>query len=251
MQALALEIGFSETTFVTEAAGDRYSMRTFTPATELPFAGHPSLGTAYVLASEGRIATSVTQSVSAGQFPIEVDLPGGSARMRQLPPKFGPGLIDETGPASALGLDRDELHPDLSPSVVSTGLRQLIVPAREQRSVARAQPDMRRLPELLEAVGAKGLYLFHYGEGSATARMFAPGVGVAEDAATGSAAGPLGAYLAEQGLLPGGRLTISQGMELGRPSTLTVDVQRRDALWEVWVGGGVVIVGQGEFRLRS
>src|SRR5213593_3817887 len=88
MQALAREIGFSETTFVTEAAGDRYSMRIFTPGAEMPFAGHPTLGSAFVLASEGRITSPATQVVTAGEFRVEVDVEGGVSRVRQLPPEF-------------------------------------------------------------------------------------------------------------------------------------------------------------------
>src|SRR5437868_4681723 len=94
MQAIAREIGFSETTFVTEAGGDRYAMRIFTPAAELPFAGHPTLGTAFVMVSEGRVKSPATQVLSAGEFVVDVDLDGGFVRMEQLLPRFGP---DEPG----------------------------------------------------------------------------------------------------------------------------------------------------------
>src|SRR5580765_2651189 len=89
MQAIAREIGFSETTFVTSFGGDRYAMRIFTPAHELPFAGHPSIGTAYVLVSEGRVPSPVTQVVTAGEFALTADVAAGTARMRQLDPTFG------------------------------------------------------------------------------------------------------------------------------------------------------------------
>src|SRR5712692_4935181 len=107
MQALAREIGFSETTFVTEASGDRYAMRIFTPGTELAFAGHPSLGTAFVLVAEGRVTNPVTQSVAAGDFPLTVDLAGRSARMRQLAPVFGTRVADRAAAAAAVGLGAD------------------------------------------------------------------------------------------------------------------------------------------------
>src|SRR5437762_2534034 len=115
MQAVAREIVFSETTFVTEAGGDRYSMRIFTPTTELPFAGHPTLGTAYVLASEGRIDSSAVQVVAGGEFPVTVDLAGGFACMQQLSPQFGPVLTDRSAVAAAVGLDAADLHSDLQP----------------------------------------------------------------------------------------------------------------------------------------
>jgi trans-2,3-dihydro-3-hydroxyanthranilate isomerase len=270
MQALALEIGFAETTFVTAAEGDRYAMRIFTPGQELPFAGHPSLGTAFVLVREGRVTSPAVQSVAAGEYEISVDLEGDSARMRQRPPTFGVEL--ERGMlAEALGLAVEDLHPEMAPTVVSTGLPHLMCPAASADAVAAARPDAARLGELLASAGAGGCYLFAYlggagvepghghgeggrGEGerggvSAKARLFAPGLGVNEDPATGSAAGPLGAFLAQLGVMPPGRLRISQGEELRRPSTLLVDVEPDGGSWSVFVGGGVAVVGEGAFEL--
>jgi trans-2,3-dihydro-3-hydroxyanthranilate isomerase len=250
MQSVAREIGFSETTFVTSAGESRYSMRIFTPGMELPFAGHPTLGTAFVLVSEGRVASPVTQEVAAGEFRVEVDPAGRSARMRQRPPQFGPPLEDPSDVAVAAGLRREELHTELRPAVVSTGLPHLIVPAADIRAVARARPDEAALGEVLRRAGADGFYLFALvAEGRAKARMFAPDVGVSEDPATGSAAGPLGAYLAREGRLASGRLTISQGEEVGRPSTLLVDVAPDGDTWQVWVSGGVQLVGEGAFEV--
>lgn len=259
MQALALEIGFAETTFVTAAEGDRYSMRIFTPGQELPFAGHPSLGTAFVLVREGRVSTPAVQSVAAGEYEIAVDLEGGSARMRQRAPTFGVEL-ERPMLADALGLAVEDLHPELAPTVVSTGLPHLMCPAASADAVAAARPDSARLAELLASAGAGGCYLFAYrgraggegrggGEASAKARLFAPGLGVNEDPATGSAAGPLGAFLAQLGVMPPGRLRISQGEEIRRPSTLLVDVEPDGGSWSVFVGGGVSVVGEGAFEL--
>jgi trans-2,3-dihydro-3-hydroxyanthranilate isomerase len=250
MQAIAAEIGFSETTFVTEAGGRRYSMRIFTPGAELPFAGHPSLGTAFVLTSEGRVEAPVVQVVGAGEMEIEVDLELGFARMRQLPPRFGPFLDDLELVARAATLEAADLHPDLRPRIVSTGLPHLVVPVAEPHTVVRARPDPEALAALLTDTGADGYYLMALtGEGRAKARMFATGLGIVEDAATGSAAGPLGAYLVEQGVVEPGLITISQGIEMGRPSTLFVDVEADAEGWTVYVGGGVSKVGEGEFDL--
>jgi trans-2,3-dihydro-3-hydroxyanthranilate isomerase len=251
MQSIAREIGFSETTFVTLAGGDRYAMRIFTPGAELPFAGHPSLGTAFVLVSEGRVTSPATQVVAVGELPMSVDLAAGTARMRQFPPRFGREVSDRGQLASAVGLSPGDLHAELPAQVVSTGIDVLMVPARDGAAVARARPNPSLLATFLESVGTDGLYLFSANTGSsAKARFFAAGIGIDEDAATGSAAGPCGAYLAERGILPPGRLTITQGVEIGRPSTLLVDVDRlEDGTWEVHVGGGVAKVAEGEFDL--
>ena len=259
MQAVAKEIGFSETTFITEASGDRYEMRIFTPGTELAFAGHPSLGTAFVLVAEGRVTNPVTQSVAAGEFPLVVDLAARSARMRQLAPAFGTRVDDRAAVAAAVGLDADDLRDDPPAQMVSTGLGHLTVPARHAEAVARARPDAAALAELLAPLGTDGYYLFAVEDDGpdgarAKARFFGTGIGIVEDPATGSAAGPVGAYAVRYGLISSNRLTISQGEELGRPSTLFVEVERDGddpAQWRVFVGGGVAIVGEGSFDLDA
>jgi trans-2,3-dihydro-3-hydroxyanthranilate isomerase len=250
MQLLAREIGFSETTFVTRAEGDRYSMRIFTPGTELPFAGHPSLGTAFVLVAEGRVTSPATQVVAAGEFRIEVDLPARRARMRQLPPAFGPRFEDRELAARAVGLAPGDLREGLPLEVVSTGLPHLLVPVRDLAALRRARRDAELVPRVCGAVGAGSMYLFAETEQGVTARMFDPELGIGEDPATGSAAGPLGAYLARYGLagMPG-TLRIRQGEQVGRPSLLEVAVAREGDSYRVEVGGGVAIVGEGVFRL--
>jgi PhzF family phenazine biosynthesis protein len=248
MQSIAREIGFSETTFVSEASGDRYAMRIFTPGAEMPFAGHPTLGTAFLLVSEGRITSPATQLVAAGEFQVEVSIQGGTARVRQLPPTFRGELHDRAALAGAVALREEDLHADLPAEVVTTGLAHLILPVRDVDAVIRAAPDPDRVAAVLEESEATGFYVFAIeGDGRAKARMFASDVGVIEDPATGSAAGPLGAYLARhrEGGMPG-RLVIRQGEEIGRPSELFVDVSED---LEVWVEGGVRIVGRGAFEL--
>ena len=256
MQAVAREIGFSETTFVTEAGGDRYAMRIFTPGSELPFAGHPTLGTAFVLVSEGRVTSPASQRLAAGEFAVEVDVASGFARMEQLTPAFGPDEGERREVAPALGLAVGDLDPDLPLQVVSTGVPYLVVPMTDLGALTRAAPHQRDLPAVLETLDAVGCYLFALPdpdgpESGPRARMFAPDIGVTEDAATGSAAGPLGAYLAENGLIEPGRVAITQGVEMGRPSTLLVDVDRAEGgdRWAIHVGGGVVKVGRGTFDL--
>ena len=250
MQALAKEIGFSVTTFVTESGGDRYAMRIFTPDAELPFAGHPTLGTAFVLVSEGRVSSPGTQSTAAGEVPIEVDLATNFAWMTQLPVEFGRVFEDRGLIARAIGLEPDDLGSNLPVQTVTTGLLWTIVPVRDAERLSRAQRDGLFEGPAVAASGDEGLYLFAVTDEGATARMFDAGHGIGEDPATGSAAGPLGAYLAQYGLagMPGS-IVVRQGERVGRPSELHVEVRDEGGSWRVRVGGGVHVVGSGSFRL--
>jgi len=250
MHAITREIGFSESTFVTVASGDRYTMRIFTPGKEMPFAGHPTLGTAFVLVSEGRVATPATQVVAAGEFPVEVDVDAGTASVRQLVPDFGPELTGLERVASAAGLDPSDLDPATPPQPVSTGLRHLMVPVRTAEAVAGAEMRSREVASLMADTECDAMYLFALTDEGAKARLFSTGLLTSEDPATGSAAGPCGCYLAARGLggMPGS-MVIRQGEEAGRPSTLHVEVSRQGDDWSVVVGGGVRIVGRGTFHV--
>jgi trans-2,3-dihydro-3-hydroxyanthranilate isomerase len=249
MHMLAREIGFSETTFVTGSGADRYSMRIFTPDQELPFAGHPTLGTAYLMVAEGRVTTPAIQTTTVGEVPVEIDLEEGFGWMRQRPPVFGDECTDRHAIARAAGLELGDLHPDLPAQMVSTGLAPLLAPVRDLATLRRAERDARGTREVCELAGGECLYLFAITDDGVTARMFDPGAGIGEDPATGSAAGPLGAYLAERGAagMPG-RVTVAQGEQVGRPSFLHVEVAPEDDTFEIRVGGGVRIVGDGRFR---
>ena len=250
MQAIAKEIGFSETTFVTEAAGDRYAMRIFTPGQELPFAGHPTLGTAFVLVSEGRVSTPATQVIAAGEIPVEVDVEANTARMTQLPAEFGPIFPDRDLIARAIGLTTADLDPGRPVQTVSTGLSTTIVPVQSLEMLRRATRNEHLVGEAVAASGGRDLYLFAPTAEGVTARMFDSEFGIGEDPATGSAAGPLGAYLAEYGDLGQTRsITIRQGEHVERPSVLRVEVDREGDAWRVRVGGGVHVVGRGAFEL--
>lgn len=251
MQMLAREIGFSETAFVTDVASDRYRMRIFTPEEEMPFAGHPTLGTAFALVADGRVGTPVLQTTTAGEVRVEIDVAAGFGWMHQLPPVFGIEVDDRQLLTKAAGLAPEDLHPDLSAQVVSTGVETLLVPIRDEAALRRAERNGGACRELAERAGAWTLYFFAMlGEGEILARMLDPGLGIGEDPATGSAAGPLGAYLAEHkvGGMPG-RLLIRQGELIGRPSFLHVEVTAGRDGWDVGVGGGVRIVGSGSFEL--
>lgn len=251
MKTLAQEIGFSETTFVTEVNAEGYRMRIFTPTEELPFAGHPTLGTAFTLVGDGRVAPSSVQTTLAGDVSVDVDTDAGFAWMTQLPPTFRDAFEDRELLARATGLDVEDLHPDLPAQVVSTGLAPLLVPIRDEAALRRAERGVRTCEEAARRAGADYLYLFSMrGDGDVMARMFDPFFGIGEDPATGSAAGPLGAYLAARGVggMPG-RMVIAQGEMVGRPSFLHVDVRPDGDSWVARVGGGVRIVGEGVFRV--
>jgi len=250
MQAIAREIGFSETTFVTEAAVDRYAMRIFTPGKEMPFAGHPTLGTAFVLVTEGRVSSPATQVVAAGEFPVSVDPAGATASMQQRLAVMDEPFEDRDLLARAAGLGLEDLHPDLPATPVDTGLRHLIVPLHDRKALRRAVSAGPLVGEVCRASGGDSMYLFALDGDGVTARMFDWELGVGEDPATGSAAGPLGAYLAEHGLagMPG-RILVRQGDQVGRPSELHVDVVREEGAWRPSVSGGVHLVGRGEFDL--
>jgi trans-2,3-dihydro-3-hydroxyanthranilate isomerase len=250
MQLLAQEIGFSETTFVTEIREGGYDVRIFTPVEELPFAGHPTLGTAFVLAGLGSVSPNVVQTCVAGDIPVVVDLSAETATMRQLPPVFGAPFTDRRAVAAAAGLRVDDLA-DRSIVPVSTGIAHLIVPVVAEDALRRASRDDRRCADVTERADVESLYLFtvRY-DGDVMTRMFDRSIQIGEDPATGSAAGPLGVYLSEHRLagMPG-RVTIAQGEMVGRPSFLDVAVERSDDAWVAHVGGGVRIVGEGSFRV--
>jgi trans-2,3-dihydro-3-hydroxyanthranilate isomerase len=247
MQAIAKEINFSESTFVSEAAGDRYAMRIFTPGGELPFAGHPSLGTMFVLTSAGRITSPATQVVGAGEFTIEADPSAGFARMRQHPPDFAEPFDDRELLARAAGIAVEDLHPTLVAQPVSTGIHHLMVPAASRDVVANARQNPVAVKEALEKAGGDAFYLFAVDDAGAKARLFDVNYGIGEDPATGSAAGPLGAFVVHHEAHGPGRIEIEQGVEIGRPSTLVVDVEPDGDTLSVHVGGGVAIVGEGTF----
>jgi trans-2,3-dihydro-3-hydroxyanthranilate isomerase len=263
MQRIAFELNLSETTFVLPAQRPDCDVRVriFTPRRELPMAGHPTVGTAFVLAAEGRVSGDrVTLELGVG--PTRVDLvaaPDGGPvwRMTQPTPRFGPRLVDHVAVATALGLVPEDLVTERPIEAVATGLPFLMVELRDLDALARAR--LQPLPwSTLPAIsdGAIMPYLFvRTRPDAARARMFAPGEGIAEDPATGSAAGPLGAYLVQHGALladAGGvaRLEVAQGVEMGRPSLMFVEVEGGPgAIDAVRVAGAAAPVGGGWLEL--
>ena len=193
MATLAHEIGFSETTFVTGVRDGGYDVRIFTPDAELPFAGHPTLGTAFTMVSEDRVGANLIQTSAAGDVPVDVDLDAGTAWMQQLPPVFGNEVLDRDAVARAAGLELADLVEGLPILPGSTGLVHLMVPLRDEAALRRARRDDAGCQSVCAAAEAESLYLFAVrGEGDVMARMFDRGSKIGEDPATGSAVGPLG-----------------------------------------------------------
>ena len=244
MLALARELNFSETVFVLPPSeGGHARIRIFTPALELPFAGHPVLGSAFVLAAPLQLG-EIRLETGAGIVPVVLEREGARISfgwMSQPVPRWEPfakadELLALLGVASSLPVELYHLGPT-----------HVYVALSSEDEVAALQPDFGALARLTDA----GLNCFA-GDGPRwKTRMFAPVHGVPEDAATGSAAGPLAVHLARHGRTAfGDEIVISQGVEIGRPSTLHARAfGEGDRIDRVEVGGSAVVVARGEFRL--
>lgn len=267
LQQIAREMNLSETVFVLpptdKAAVVR--LRIFTPTQEIPFAGHPVLGTFYVLAQIGLIAvtdgvTRVMQECNIGLFPVEIHAQEGLITrvvMTQPKPLFLGSVEDAEDLfdiAKALGLSKNQIIDTKWPvMVVSTGLPVMIVPVRTLTAVRSIVPDAAAIIDVCGLVGANGIMVFTMVtvEDHATVhtRMFAPSIGILEDPATGSASGAMGAYLVHNGLVevaPMTELIVEQGYEIQRPSRILVQVESEDdAIQTVKVGGQCVMVVEG------
>ena len=241
LQQLAREINFSETVFVYPAAGDANArIRIFTPTLELPFAGHPVLGTAFVLAGPLQL-NEIWLETGAGVVPIELQRDGSRivfGWMRQPSFTFEPyDRADEL--LAVLGVEESGLPVEL----YRQGPNHVLVELASPEAVAALQPDM----GALLALSPYGTDCFAPDGDRWKSRVFVPAHGVPEDPATGSAAGPLALHLARHGRIEfGDEIEIRQGVEIGRPSTLYAVARSPE---EIEVGGSAVIVARGEFRL--
>jgi trans-2,3-dihydro-3-hydroxyanthranilate isomerase len=259
MQQIAREFNFSESTFVLPAeSGHTRRVRIFTPAIELPFAGHPNVGTAFVLATTGALGPidggiKVTFEEKAGLVPITIERRGDAIRCELAAPErltLGPTISAETL-ASAVNLTAaDVVTTTHLPQVASVGLRFLLAELRDRPALERARANLERFEEL-RAAGLNPdvfLYVRSADEFDIRARMFAPFDGVPEDPATGSANAALGALLAHYEKATNGsfRWRVAQGVEMGRPSLLELAVEKRDGkVVESRVGGASVLVSEG------
>jgi trans-2,3-dihydro-3-hydroxyanthranilate isomerase len=243
LQRLAKELNLCETTFVYPPEGDGHvKMRIFTPSSELPFAGHPTLGTAFVLAAPLQLGV-IRIETGRGTIPVELEREGARivfGRMEQPLPTIVPfPAADEL--LATLGVESQ-----LPVELYDNGVPHVFVTLRSVEEVVALQPDQQRLL----ALGTYGINCFAADGMRWKTRMFGPGLGMAEDPATGSAAGPLALHLARHGRIAfGDEIEISQGAEIGRPSTLFARVDgSADAVERIEVGGSAVVVARGEFR---
>jgi trans-2,3-dihydro-3-hydroxyanthranilate isomerase len=258
MQAIAREMNLSETVFVQRPTnnGALARLRIFTTTRELPLAGHPVIGTWFLLAELGVVPAAegsvhVQQQTGAGILPVEISFRDGRPErvtMTQKPAQFKKAGINRAALADALGLRAADFDAKLPLELISTGVFNLMVPLRSQKSLAKIHTNMRALAQSISR-HATIAYCF---APNGRAKVFTRGMlpwGGGEDAATGSAAGSLGAYLAKHGKLEGGEtLQITQGVEMGRPSEIHVTVQNERGRWVPRVSGSAVRILEGQIE---
>ena len=268
MQRIAREMNLSETVFVLPPDSPDHSarLRIFTPGAELPFAGHPTVGAAIVLASIGRVTlvgetTPIVFEEGVGPVPVTIRARDGRADFAQLSvaklPEFGPAPPHNDHIAALLSLDpADILAGDMRPAAVSCGVPFLFVPVTGRAAIKRIRLKRDIWEDRFAATWAPHIFVLtqetELAGSNLHARMFAPAMGIAEDPATGAAAAALGGYMgalddAENGTL---RWRLEQGFEMGRPSILEVEADKRNGeIAAVRVGGAAVLVSDGVMRI--
>jgi trans-2,3-dihydro-3-hydroxyanthranilate isomerase len=259
MQQIAREINYSETTFILDSQEKNggYDVRIFTPKRELPFAGHPTLGTAYVLmeAIVLQKQDAIALNLQVGQIPVtrqQDEALGAVFWMQQQAPSFGQKL-DGAAIAEVLNLTADDLDSRLPIQEVSTGIPFIIVPLKTHAALKRARVNRDKYFQLIEATQAKDILIFcpetDSPENDLSVRVFADYEGIPEDPATGSANGCLAGYLVQYSYFNRESidLRVEQGYEIGRPSLLLLQAQQAGAGIAVSVGGTVVMVAKGEW----
>jgi trans-2,3-dihydro-3-hydroxyanthranilate isomerase len=264
MQKIAREFNFSETTFIisnetSTKAGHIYKVRIFTPMRELPFAGHPTLGTAYVIQKFviKKPVPEITLDLKIGRIPVAIAY--GSRReadrlwMKQMEPTFGKVRLDAEELAKVLGIKHDDIDARYPIVEVSTGVPFIIVPLRNLDAVKRCRIDKKSYGDLLRKTGEEGLLVFSPEAREAgddlSVRVFVEAFGVPEDPATGSGNGCLAAYLSHFKYFRTGEVDakVDQGHEIGRPSRIYLKTRIESGRIQVSVGGRVQSVGAGSF----
>jgi trans-2,3-dihydro-3-hydroxyanthranilate isomerase len=268
MQTITREMNFSECTFIfpSESPGTGVRMRIFTPGEELPMAGHPVIGSTFALVKEGTIKTGQAGFVfglNIGPTPVSLDWKGSEldfAWMTQKNPEFGTPVSDRAAFASAIGLREADLE-DTPIQIISCGVAFLFAALKTRAAVDGVNVDAKAYDALCTRAGIDNRPLFIFtidragspGDEAVYSRMLAPGFGIAEDPATGSASGPLGCYLLVHRLLERDRLAhvISlQGVKMRRPSRIHISIDANgDQITRVRVGGRSVLVGDGTLRV--
>ncbi|HJZ51227.1 MAG TPA: PhzF family phenazine biosynthesis protein [Candidatus Acidoferrales bacterium] len=258
MQSIAREMNLSETVFIQRPTNNRAlaRLRIFTTTQELPLAGHPVIGTWFLLAELGVVPASegsvlILQQTGAGILPVEFTFHNGRpvrVTMTQKPARFTRAPFTRAALAATLGLKPSDLAPSLPLEFTSTGISNLMVPVSRRAVLPKIQMNMRALAHLISPHGTMAYCFAVNGRGRAYARGMVPW-GIVEDPATGSAGGSLGAYLVHHGQLrPSETLSIIQGVEMGRPSEIQVEVTEERGKLTPKVSGSAVRIFEGHIE---
>lgn len=258
MQKLAREFNYSETSFVILGNTNRneYDVRIFTPEKEVSFAGHPILGTAYILRNKlcDKSDTKILLNLKAGQIPVFFEKSANSKNvlwMKQINPSFGT-ILKNSKIVPALGIKKEDLNDKFPVEEVSTGLPFIIVPLKSIEAVRNVKVKKERFLRLIENLEAKAVLVFssetYKQENDLNVRVFTDYYGVPEDPATGSANGCLAAYLVKNSYFNSNKINIKveQGYEIGRPSLIHIRAEKKNDNIEVWVGGSVMEIAEGK-----
>ncbi len=256
MQQIAREINFSETTFIlsNEMRNGGYDVRIFTPKEEVPFAGHPTLGTAYVIQHEiiKKPVETIILNLKIGQIPLNLNDTRGVLWMKQMPPIFG-RILNSDEISNVLNVEVSDIDHMYPVQEVSTGLPFIIVPLKTLEALKKSRINSEKYFGLIRDSDAKALLVFCpetiKSENDLNVRVFAQYYGVPEDPATGSGNGCLAGYLVKYNYLKSKKIDIrvEQGYEIGRPSLIYLRGEEKVGEIEVLVGGKVQMVARGEF----
>lgn len=267
MQKIAKEMNLAEITFVFPPADSNndYRVRIFTPATEMPMAGHPTVGTGYLLAHQGMLGdidgekvVTFEEGVGPIKVTIKADETGQVQRvlMRQPLPEFLDIYEDKQWIADMLSLSIDDLHPTVPVQVATTGVPFLYIVVNSLEAIGKVNLRLDMWGEKLKGTKAEQVFVTtpetEYEGSTVRSRMFAPAFGIPEDPATGAASGPLGAYLVKYGLVEAGDMVSEQGVEMGRPSFINIHIGTDgDAFTDIIIGGESVYMGYGTLVLED
>jgi trans-2,3-dihydro-3-hydroxyanthranilate isomerase len=259
MQRIAKEMNYSETTFILseEKRNSGYDVRIFTPEKEVPFAGHPTLGTAYVIQREiiKKPVEKIILNLKIGQIPVRLNYRGEDVDilwMKQVNPTFG-RIFDPETISQVLNFDRREIDDEYPIQEVSTGIPFILIPLKSLDVLRQAKVVRDKYFELIKTTLAKAILIFcpetYNRENDLNVRVFAHYYGIPEDPATGSANGCLAGYLVKYRYFESDQINIrvEQGYEIGRPSLLFLKAKKEKGRIDVFVGGKVVMIGKGDF----
>ncbi len=258
MQLIAREMNYSETTFILSdtAVDGGYPVRIFTPAEEVPFAGHPTLGTAYIIQQKffKRPVEKLNLNLRVGQIPVTFEYSGGACSrvwMKQITPTFG-ATFDGKQMAAILNLEEEDFDPRFPVQEVSTGLPFIIAPLKNLQAVKNSRIDHVKFFELIKNIPPKAILVFspqtYSPENQLNARVYVDYFGIPEDPATGSANGCLAGYLVQHRYFGKEQIDIrvEQGYEIHRPSLLFLKARRTEQGIEIHVGGKVILVAEAK-----